>query len=365
MIENQFFKPDQIQEIFLQSCSNKVEQILQYGGKKIYFLSTKEGYEGIFAKDKKDALYYAPLLDIRNSLKQIRIERNNIKVILNDNEFFILGFSDENLSLFEILSADLERIKNTKYSPTEIKKYNKIIDEKATKNLAKIQGNKKPKFNQRLIFLIFVAVALFVYTLYNNLKQSGLINKPKYELSGLELSNLPYQDLEVIYNQGLTEQNKCKSIGKDQQKLKECFKSLEANIYYYNQPVKNANYDPKSQFLSFDCNFDSSTITQSQNKNNIVIKIENEKGNSYQELNTNVINLFSKQEGEIYQRRVLDDGQCTYILSGIKESFLEKVNNREIKVIVPVKLDFYMWFKDDFSILYHQEILNHNTDNFS
>ncbi len=204
--------------------------------------------------------------------------------------------------------------------------------------------------------LLGLTIVGFFYGLYN-LKQSQIIPEIEYKLDGFGLSNLPYQGINTIYKNSLNDKNKCKQVGNNKEKIVKCFQNLESNIYYIRQNMSNVKYDNESEVLRFDCDFEDN----SKIKNATEIKVDNYGKKGYKKLNTKAIKVITGEEAEQFKKRLLSHGQCSYILSGIKDSYLDK-GKTNTQVIVPVKLDIYMWFKDDLSIFYHQEKFNYNIE---
>ncbi len=52
MIEQDFFQPDEIEEILIGYCTSKIDNIIDTDDQKKLFLCGKEGYEGIFSRKK-------------------------------------------------------------------------------------------------------------------------------------------------------------------------------------------------------------------------------------------------------------------------------------------------------------------------
>jgi hypothetical protein len=356
MIENNFFDSEEIKEIVLQLCTSKIEDVVKNDPKNMYFICLKAGYEGIFMKNKLEDAYYIPLLSLRNNIKQIVIEEQNIKVILLDEEFFVIGFPPEKIDLtfkkFKDVYSGLEKLQNIHYSEEEIEKYNLIIEEKIKANIKASKDKQKNKgekqYSVKSIVFLTLSFGFFAFALYNFIKFEGK-KEIKYKIGGAELLGLSYQDNNTIYRGGLTDKKKCQAVSNDQAKLIECLKSLESNIYYYNKPLKNVRYNSESNILTFDCDF------QPAKDNSFDIKIDPYGNKSYRQLDTKVIKLLPTEEVQTFQNRLLEYGQCTYILYGIKDAYSSKVGNLQTQTVIPVRLDFYLWLKDDLSILYYQD----------
>ncbi|BAQ63361.1 hypothetical protein [Geminocystis sp. NIES-3709] len=364
MIETDFFTDEEIKEIILESCTEKIQDVVQFDTKNIYFLCIKEGYEGIFMKKKIKDSYYIPLLDIRNVIKEITIEQQKVKIVLQDEEFFTVAMPSEDIHLtfrrFKLIYEGLEKTQKTKYSEEEIEKYNIALQEQTKKNkklnFKKLFGTDKKINKPRLIFLSCCTVILGSYALYNFII-SRKSTELKYKITGLELNSFPYQNGNSIYNNGLKDEKKCESFMNNKEKYLECLKSLTSNIYYYKRPIKNIKYDASSGIFSFDCNLSSANVSSSIR--DIDIKIDDYGGGGYRSVDGKISKVLSPEEAEIFKKRLIDNGQCSYILSGIKKSYFNTEEGSKGKVVIPVNLDLYIWFNDDLSILYYQEESNY------
>jgi hypothetical protein len=194
-----------------------------------------------------------------------------------------------------------------------------------------------------------------VYGLYN-LKQLRTAQKIEYEIDGATLSTLPYKSLDAIHAQKLNIPNQCKNTNGKEEEIIQCLKSLESDVFYYKKDITNIDYDPNSQLLKFDCNF-----TTSSTSNNLVeIKVDDYDSKGYRPLDIQIFKVIPADEIDSFQNRLIQHGQCSYLLSGIKDVYVENNNNISSKVVVPVKLDVYIWFNDDLSIFYHEQTNNYS-----
>ena len=368
MIEVAFFSPDEIKEIIIIYCTPKVEKILADYQKNKIFLCSKDGFEGIFSQETTTEDYYKPLLDLRNAIINSVKDDQKINVTLSDGELIVIGCpsSDKDLSLNQVENVKniLEKIRDTKYSSAEIKQYNSLIEEKIKNYLDLTNKNKKDKPEKKkqirpifLFLFIFSCVGL-PYGLYN-LQQSRIIPKPQYKVDVFALSNFPYQSLDSIYKQGLNDKNKCQDANGNQEKMIQCLKNLESNVFHYKKNITNVQYDQNSQLLKFDCNFAGSPTT----KNFIEIQADNYNKEGYRKLDIKLVKVLPIEDAQLFKQRLLKHGNCTYILSGIKDAYTEKKNKFSHKVVIPVKLDLYVWFDDDSSIFYHEEVHNYGNRN--
>lgn len=365
MIKADFFSSNDFTRIIVIYCTSKVESILVNYHKLKLFLCSKTGYEGIYSQETlQDNIYYKPLLDLRNAFNDLLVEEQTINVLLSDGELIVIGcFSlDINISSERVnnLANILEKIKNTQYSASEINKYNLIIKNKIQENLVdkkKNKGNiKKQSAQRKKIFLALLIFSCFglLYGFYN-LKQIFTIQKPEYEIDGLTLSNRSYQNLDTIYQQGLGEKDKCKNINGSPENITDCLKDLEKNIFYYKKNITKIEYEQNSQVMTIDCNI----VPNSPSNNFTQIKIDNHENNGYISIESKIIKTVPIQEAQTFQKRLQEYGQCSYILSGIKDAYTENKNKLIPQNIVPVKLDLYLWFQDDLSIFYHEQIKNY------
>jgi hypothetical protein len=365
MIKADFFSSNDFTRIIVIYCTSKVESILVNYQKLKLFLCSKTGYEGIYSQETfQDNIYYKPLLDFRNAFNDILVEEQTINVLLSDGELIVIGcFSlDNHISSEKVknLANILEKITNTQYSESEINKYNLIIKNKIQENLVnqkKNKGNIKKQDKQRnKIFLALFIFSCFglVYGFYN-LKQILTIQKPEYEIDGLTLSNSSYQNLDTIYQQGLSEKDKCKNANGSPENIINCLKNLEKNVFYYKQNITKIEYEPNSQVMTIDCE-----IVPNSSINNLTqIKVDNYNNNGYRSIESKILKTVQSEEVNDFQNKLKEYGRCSYILSGIKDAYTEKTNKFVTQNIVPVKLDFYIWFEDDLSILYHEQINNY------